>query len=323
MEIGARPVYSSPTRVNQSRATRRTIVAAAGELFVENGYAATTIDAIAARAGVGRKTVFSSIGGKGALLKLVWDWALGGDDEPVPMVDRPAVQAMLLERDPRRLVRMWAEMIVDVGARAASVGAVVISAADVDDEAHQLLDTIRRESLVGATAFVTHLAGRGGLRAGISIEKGADTCWALVNSVLLHLLVADRGWSTEEFRDWLADVVTMTLLEPEGHSRVGPAPVRTVHDPARGRYEASVDGRPAGHLAYERTDHLVVLTRTEVEPSLEDRGVAEALVRRALEDARAEEARVAALCPFVSWWLDHHPDEAPCSPGRPALDGRG
>lgn len=317
MEIGARPAYASPARVMQTRATRRAIVAAAGELFVEHGYAATTIDAVAARAGVGRKTVFSSIGGKGALLKLVWDWALSGDDEPVPMVDRPAVQAMLVERDPHRLVRMWVDMVVDVGGRAAPVGAVVMSAADVDDEVHELLDTIRRESLVGATAFVTHLAGRDGLRAGVSIEKGADACWALVNSVLLHLLVSVRGWSTDEFRDWLADVVTIMLLEPEEPSSVASAPVRTSHAPARGRYEASVDGRLAGHLDYERTEHLVVLTRTEVEPALEDRGVATALARRALHDARTEGARVVAVCPFVRWWLDQHPDEASPPHGAP------
>ena len=75
-------------------------MAAAGDLFVERGFSATTIDSVAERAGVGRKTVFDSVGGKGALLKLAWDWALVGDDEPISMEQRPEVQAMLAETRP-------------------------------------------------------------------------------------------------------------------------------------------------------------------------------------------------------------------------------
>jgi AcrR family transcriptional regulator len=288
-------------------------VSAAGELFVERGYAATTIDAVAERAGVGRKTVFSSVGGKGALLKLAWDWALVGDDEPVPMVDRPAVQAILAEREPRRLVRMWVDMQLEVAARAAPVGAVVMAAADVDDEAHELCESIRRESLAGATAFVAHLAQVGGLRPGVSLEQAAEACWAVVNSLLWHLLVSVRGWPASDYGDWLVDVVTATLLEPAGRasSSASRPSVRVVHEPAVGRYEALVDGRPAGHLSYERTERLVVLTRTEVDPVLEDLGVAGALVRRALDDVRAEGAtRVIAGCPFVTWWVSRHRDYA-------------
>jgi AcrR family transcriptional regulator len=228
---------SYPSRTRQARATRREIVSAARDLFVERGYAATTIDAVAERAGVGRKTVFSSVGGKGALLKLVWDWTLVGDDEPVPMADRPAVQAMLAERDPRRLVRMWVDMQLEVGARAAPIGQVVVAAADVDDDVHELAETIRRESLAGATAFVSHLAAAGGLRPDVPLERAAEGCWALINSLLWHLLVSVRGWPAREYGDWLVDVVTATLLEPTDPRTSRPA-VRVVHQPDRGRYEA-------------------------------------------------------------------------------------
>src|SRR5687768_5299305 len=104
--------YLSPVRSEQARATRRAIVTAAAELFGSQGFAATTIDAIADRAGVGRKTVFASVGGKGALLKLAWDWAMAGDDEAVPMAERPAVQAILAERDPHRLVALWTDLLL-------------------------------------------------------------------------------------------------------------------------------------------------------------------------------------------------------------------
>ncbi len=80
--------YNSPLRVEQARATRRAIVAAAARLFVERGYGPTTVDAIAETAGVSRKTVFTSVGGKAEALKLAIDWAIVGDDEPVSLQQR-------------------------------------------------------------------------------------------------------------------------------------------------------------------------------------------------------------------------------------------
>jgi AcrR family transcriptional regulator len=302
-----------PSRERQARSTRQAIVSAARDLFVARGYAATTIDAVAERAGVGRKTVFSSVGGKGALLKLVWDQAIVGDDEPVAMADRPAVRAMLAERDPSRLVRMWVNAQLDVAARASPVGAVVMAAADVDEEVHELGETIRRESLVGATAFVRHLAEVGGLRDGVSVEQAADVCWALMNSVLWHLLVSVRGWPARDYAAWLAQVLTVSLLDPTDPT--DPATSGTVvhvaHEPDRARYRALVGDRPAGWLTYERTERLVVLTGTEVDPVLEDLPVAGAMVRRALDDVRAEgTTRVLAGSSFVTWWVQCHPEYA-------------
>ena len=95
--------YVSEVRDEQARRTRRAIVTAARELFLAQGYAATTIDAIAEEAHVSRRTVFNAVGGKVALLKLALDWAIVGDDEPVPLADRPAIKAIQAERDPRRV----------------------------------------------------------------------------------------------------------------------------------------------------------------------------------------------------------------------------
>lgn len=301
-----RAPYSSAVRSSQARATRRAIVTAAAELFVAHGYAATTIDAVAARAGVGRKTVFSSVGGKGALLKLALDWAVVGDDEPTPMAERPAVREMLAERDPVRLVRMWVDMQVEVGSRATPIGAVIIAAADVDADARALSAMIRRESLAGATAFVTHLAGVGGLRAGLTVERGAEACWALVNAMLLDLLVRKRHWSLVEFGDWLFRVAAATLLEAPVAATARARPlIRIVNDEAANRYEAMLGDRLAGHLAYERTERMLVLLDTQVDPRYDGAGVADALVRVALDDVGTR--RVAAVCPYVTWWISGHP----------------
>src|SRR3954452_25023392 len=100
--------YHSTLRADQARATRRAVVSAARDLFVELGWSRTTIDAVAARAGVSRKTVFTAVGGKAALLKLALDWALVGDDEPVALSGRQVISEMEQLTDPRALVARWA-----------------------------------------------------------------------------------------------------------------------------------------------------------------------------------------------------------------------
>ena len=300
--------YLSPVRSEQARATRRAIVTAAAELFGTQGFAATTIDAIADRAGVGRKTVFASVGGKGALLKLAWDWALAGDDEPLPMAERSAVQAILAERDPHRLVAMWTDLLLDVGTRALPIESVVLAAADVDPEARELLEAIRRETLAGATAFVTHLAGAGGLRPDLSVERAADACWGLMNSLLQHLLITERGWPTDEYRAWFVRLATATLLDP-GLAAPAPPSIAVRDVPAESHYDAFIDGRRVGRLEYEDGVRFRVLLRTEVENGSEE--AAATLVRRALDDVRAAGARrVVPACPYAGWWIGRHPEYA-------------
>ncbi len=93
--MSERRPYRSELRARQADGTRRAVVEAATGLFVARGYAETTLDAVAAAAGVSRRTVVNAAGGKAALLGLARDFSLVGDDEPVPMADRPAVLAIL------------------------------------------------------------------------------------------------------------------------------------------------------------------------------------------------------------------------------------
>ena len=114
---------------------------AADELFVARGYGPTTIDAIAERAGVSRKTVFTSVGGKAALLKLAFDWTLAGDDEPVAVADRPEVQQLMRDEDPSALLEAWIAMNADIAQRIAPLHHVLVVAADSDPDAAELLAT--------------------------------------------------------------------------------------------------------------------------------------------------------------------------------------
>ena len=204
--------YASPVRDEQARRTRRAIVTAAHDLFLARGYAATTIDAIAEAAHVSRSTVFNSVGGKVALLKLALDWAIVGDDEPIALADRPAIKAILAESDPRQALMLWVRTVSDVAARTTPLGEVLIAAADIDPAAAQLLAEASRNRLLGATAFIRYLVSLDGLAAGITEQRAAELCWALTDGNLHRRLVIQHGWSTADFNRWLSDTLVAALL---------------------------------------------------------------------------------------------------------------
>jgi AcrR family transcriptional regulator len=204
--------YASEVRDEQARRTRRAIVAAAHDLFLAQGYAATTIDGIAQAAHVSRRTVFNSVGGKAALLKLALDWAVAGDDEPIAMADRPAVKAIQAEPDPRQALMLWVQTVTEVAARTTPLGEVLVAAADIDPAAAQLLAEASGNRMLGATEFIRYLASLDGLAAGITEQRAAELCWALTDGHLYRLLIAQRGWSTADFNRWLSGSLAATLL---------------------------------------------------------------------------------------------------------------
>src|SRR5258708_21071824 len=204
--------YTSQVRDEQARRTRRAIVTAAHDLFLAQGYAATTIDGIAEAAHVSRRTVFNSVGGKPTLLKLALDWAIVGDDEPIALADRPAIKAILAESDPRKALKLWVQTVTDVAARTTGLGEVLIAAADVDPAAAHLLADASRNRMVSATVFIRHLASLDGLPPGITEQRAAELCWALTDAHLYRLLVAQRSWSTADFNRPLSYSLAAALL---------------------------------------------------------------------------------------------------------------
>jgi hypothetical protein len=156
--------------------------------------------------------VFNSVGGKVALLKLALDWAVVGDDEPIALIDRPAIKAILAEPDPRKALMLWVQSVTDTAARITPLGEVLIAAADIDPAAAQLLAEANRNRMLGATVFVRYLASLDGLAGGITEQRAAELCWALTDGHLYRLLVAQRSWSTADFNRWLSDSLTAVLL---------------------------------------------------------------------------------------------------------------
>ncbi|OBG99492.1 TetR family transcriptional regulator [Mycobacterium sp. E136] len=204
--------YSSQLRAAQAGQTRRRIVEAAQRLFVEEGYAATTIDAVATAAGVSRKTVFSSVGGKVDLLRLAMEWAVAGDDEPVTLTDRDEMRALLAGTDAATLLRSWAGVITAIDARTARLFAALEVAAGTDAEARELAARFERQRLDGARRIVDRLTQLGALDRALKRAEAADIAWLSADPLLYDRLVRVRGWSSKRFSAWLAESLCRQLL---------------------------------------------------------------------------------------------------------------
>jgi len=211
MVVQRRP-YRSALRQEQARTTRRAVVRAARDLFVERGWKGTTIDAVAERAGVSRKTVFTSVGGKPALITLAWDWALAGDDAPVALGDRPVVRQMLAETDPRTVVGEWARLVCTIASRLAPLYEVLQNAAEADPEVAEVHATSERNRLGGARALVSHLDEIGGLRAGLDVDRATEAAAVLMDPMPYRRLVADAGWRFDDYVALIERMAAVTLL---------------------------------------------------------------------------------------------------------------
>jgi AcrR family transcriptional regulator len=204
--------YSSGLRSAQALRTRAQIVAAATELFVANGYAVTTIDAIATAAGVSRRTVFTSAGGKADLIKLAYDHATTGDAEPVPLRERSTITSLESEPDMGRMLAGFAVMVTEIQGRVAGLHVALVAAADADPEARALLDELERQRLAAMKRPATLLSRHGCLRRGLTVATAADILWLHNDPALYHQLVHKRRWTPAQFQDWLAHALRTQLL---------------------------------------------------------------------------------------------------------------
>lgn len=211
MSEAVKRTYSSQLRENQARQTRHAIVDAASRLFIERGFGLTTIDDIAAEAGVSRKTVFTSVGGKVDILKVALDWAVAGDDEPIPLIQRAPIRNAETANDPELSIKTWVDVVCTIVPRTAGLFAVLRSAAGNDPQAQKLLATVEAQRLSGAQHFVGMLHRQGGLRKGLTRDKAIDIVNAYNDPQLFFRLVTDRGWSLEAFRSWLHEAIRFQL----------------------------------------------------------------------------------------------------------------
>ena len=207
--------YSSPLRAQQADVTRRAVIDAARELFIAQGYGATTLDQIAARAGVSKPTVFSAVGNKQTVLSAVRDVAMAGDDEKLSMVERPLAEQIRDEPDPYRAVELLADLFTGVGRRYARIDEVLRGAAHSGEPGlRELWQTSEEQRLTGARIWATALAAKGRFRDGVDVDTATDLLWLHMAPDQYHRLVHVRGWSDDRFQRWLTDSLTGQLLPP-------------------------------------------------------------------------------------------------------------
>ena len=204
--------YDSALRKEQARQTRVAILEAAQGLFAERGYASSTIEAIAAKAGVAVDTVYASFGSKRGVLSALLDLRVGGDDQPIALLDRPGPQGVRRELSQRRQIAAFAADVTEIIERVRPVDDIIRSAAAVDGEIAALRSSVQESRFQNIRQFVGWVAGNGSLRGGISENDAAAIVWSLTSPELHRLLRVDRAWASGRYSEWLAETLTRTLL---------------------------------------------------------------------------------------------------------------
>lgn len=207
--------YNSVRRREASDETRRRILGAARELFLANGYRATTIADIAARAGVNVDTVYELTGRKPLLMRELIEEAISGTDHPVAAEQRKYVRDIRAEPDPAKKLAIYARAVRRIQERMAPLFIALRDAAVTELEAQQMWHEISQRRAANMRLFVNDIRAAGGLRHGLSVDAAADTIWAMNSSDVYVLLTVDRGWSPRRFERWLAESWQRLILPPE------------------------------------------------------------------------------------------------------------
>ena len=196
--------YHSPLRRERAEQTRTAVLDAATRLFAERGWTATGVRDIAREARVSVETVYASVGTKTEVLTQALDVAIVGDDEPVDLTARPEYLAMATG-DLRARIEASSRLTATVHAR--TVG---------------LLRTLReaagRDAALAERLATAHAGHRATVRAGLPLVAGrelddteADGLWAVLSWEVFELLTGPAGWTTEQYRHWLAGTVERLL----------------------------------------------------------------------------------------------------------------
>jgi AcrR family transcriptional regulator len=211
-EVKPRP-YDSQRRQAQSTHTRQRILDAARHLILERGYRATTIGAVATKAGVSVDTIYALVGRKPVLLRELIEQAISGTDEAVEAEQRDYVISMRAEPEPAKKLAIYARAVGAIQARMAPLFLALRDASSTESEAERVWKDISERRAANMGKLVRDLGDPGGLRAGVSFDDAADVVWAMASSELYVMLTAERGWSPDRYERWLADAWCRLLLE--------------------------------------------------------------------------------------------------------------
>lgn len=200
MVPGPRKPYDSPLRVEQATLTRRRVLDAAREQFVERGFAQVTIAGVARQAGVARETVYKTFGSKADLLKAAYDVAVAGDDDPTPLLSRPEVTELLESGDLERVASAYGRITAGIALRVAPL-INAMAAAGSHPELEQTVAQMKDERLWGTRALFRRLCPDVPPAA---LTEAIEAHWALISPEVALLLLRDRGWAADKYARWLA-----------------------------------------------------------------------------------------------------------------------
>lgn len=204
--------YNSPRRQEQARQTRRAILDAAAKLFVDPGYAATRLTAVAAEAGVAVQTLYAVVGSKRQLLSELVDVTIAGDDEPVALPDRAFVAEIRALTGARARLARFARHLTETHERQVQVMLALAAAATADPDAAAVWHKNLEERQRGMTMFAADLAATGELREDLPPARIADVLWLAQDVRNYDRLVRERGWTGEQFQQWYVDTVAGAIV---------------------------------------------------------------------------------------------------------------
>jgi AcrR family transcriptional regulator len=205
--------YDATRRRAQARETQLAVLRAAHDLFVEQGYARTTIASVAAAAGVSVETIYGTFRSKATLLHRVWDITVGGDDTDIAYHERPEVLAVRAEPDLTRRLHLQAELYAATARRLGPFLLALQGAAGAEPGAADLLAETGRQRLAGMTVMAREAAATGQLA--VAEEECRDVMWSTTDTALWQRLVVERGWTDERFAAWLGRLWAGVLVQPE------------------------------------------------------------------------------------------------------------
>lgn len=214
MPRAVKRAYDGTRRQAQARETRRAVLRAAHDLFVQQGYGRTTMAEVATAAGVSVETVYAAFGSKAKLLHRVWDVTIGGDDEEVVFHERPEALALRAEPDLAQRFRLHARLSTATARRIAPLTRAVQAAAGADPAAAEMAAEMDRQRLAGLSVMAAAAAATGQLAVPEDVCR--DVVWATTDGTLWHRLVAERGWTDEQFADFLAGLWVTALVQSAG-----------------------------------------------------------------------------------------------------------
>lgn len=198
-------------RAAKTTANRAKMLAAARELFTTCGYTATTMKAIAEQAGMAVQTLYFTFATKRAILSELLDVEIAGDTEPVATMDRPWF-AEAIAAPPAEQLRLQVAAAATIYARVGPLLEVIRSAAATDPELAELWQINITQRHLVQLRLAEALATKTPLRADIDAARAADIALAILAPEAYHLLVGERGWTSEEWASWATDALTRQLL---------------------------------------------------------------------------------------------------------------